>query len=42
MELLIALAALIVFDIAAWYWGVDSRIGFDERPTTNDRPHRWI
>lgn len=39
MELLIVIAALIVFDVAAWYWGVDSRHLSLER---SDRPARSI
>ena len=39
MELLIALLAFMVFDLAAWRWGADSRDGLnsDEWP----RRHRW-
>lgn len=42
MELLIALVVLVLFDIAAWYWGADTREGFDERPLATDRPRRSI
>ena len=28
MELLFALVALLVLNLAAWRWGVDSRVGF--------------
>jgi hypothetical protein len=39
MELVIAVAALIVFDVAAWFWGVDSRhISLEP----SDRPARSI
>jgi len=39
MELLIAIAALIVFDVVAWFWGVDSRTKTLNR---TDRPARAI
>lgn len=39
MEMLIAIAALVVFDVAAWFWGVDSRDWSTDR---SDRPVRWI
>ena len=41
VELLVALVAVILFDLAAWRWGVDSRDwGLD--PRSQDRPRRWI
>jgi hypothetical protein len=39
MMLLILFAALLVFDIAAWLWGVDSRDWSTDR---SDRPARSI
>jgi hypothetical protein len=39
MGVLILLAALLVFDIAAWFWGVDSR---DFSLDRSDRPARAI
>jgi hypothetical protein len=39
--LLVALIALVLFDIAAWLWGADSRQwGLDPRST--GQPERWI
>ncbi len=35
MEMLIAIVALIAFDVAAWFWAVDSRdfsLGRSARP----------
>jgi hypothetical protein len=40
MELLVVLAALLLFDIAAALWGVDSRIGFDG--ARDDHKERWF
>jgi hypothetical protein len=37
----LAIVALILFDVAAYYWGVDSR-GFGRDPRDEDRPQRWI
>ena len=39
MEMLIAIAALIVFDVVAWFWGVDSREWSTDR---SDHPARSI
>jgi hypothetical protein len=30
MDLIVSLTILILFDLAAWRWGVDSRPPFDE------------
>jgi len=39
MEIVIAVAALIVFEVVAWFWGVDSRqLGLDR----SGRPARSI
>ncbi|HVH62021.1 MAG TPA: hypothetical protein VNA65_00310 [Candidatus Dormibacteraeota bacterium] len=41
MELLVLLALIVLLDVAAWLWGVDSRKrGRD--PRSEDRPVRWI
>jgi len=39
MELVIVIAALLVFDVAAWFWGVDSR---HMSLALSDRPARSI
>ena len=39
MEVLIALAAFIAFDVVAWFWAVDSRERGMQR---SDRPVRAI
>ena len=39
MELLIAIVFLLALDVAAWFWGVDSR---DRSLTRSDRPARAI
>ncbi len=41
MPFLIALAVLILFDIAAWFWGEDSRVVTDDR-SVNAPSRRWI
>jgi hypothetical protein len=41
MELLIVLIVFVLFDVAVWLWGVDSRqMGRD--PRTEGQPQRWI
>ena len=41
MEILVALAALIVLDVAIWFWGVDSRdLGL--HPRRYDIKRRWL
>jgi hypothetical protein len=42
MEMLIALAALILFDVAAWFWGVDSRVMMDDERAVHPPSRRWI
>jgi nitrogen fixation-related uncharacterized protein len=41
MEILIAVAVLILVGVAAWFWGVDSRPPLDD-PTLYGRPRRAI
>jgi len=41
VAILVALIVLVLFDIAAWRWGEDSRQrGLDPRST--GQPERWI
>ena len=42
MEILVALALLILFDIAAWRWGFDSRVVIDDERSVNPPSRRWI
>ena len=42
MEILVFLVAVILFDIAAWYWGVDSRVGIDDGRSVDRPSRRWI
>jgi hypothetical protein len=42
MEILVFLVLVLVLDIAAWFWGVDSRDLFSDDPNTQSRPHRAI
>ena len=42
MEILVFLALLIAFDLAAWFWGVDSRVKVDDDRAINRAPRRWI
>ena len=42
MEILVFLAAVILFDIAAWYWGVDCRVGIDDGRSVERPSRRWI
>jgi len=42
MDMLIALAALILFDVAAWFWGVDSRVMVEDERAVNRPPRRSI
>jgi len=41
VEIMVALVALVLLDIAAWRWGVDSRRwGLQIRASR--RPERWV
>ncbi|HEX7264900.1 MAG TPA: hypothetical protein VF383_12045 [Candidatus Dormibacteraeota bacterium] len=40
--IVLALAALILFDIAAWIWGVDSRVVMDDERQVHRPSRRWI
>ena len=41
MELLVLLTLIVALDLAAWFWGADSRkLGRD--PRKEGRPVRWI
>jgi hypothetical protein len=42
VDLAIVLAAFIVFDVVAWFWGVDSRPGLNDDRAIDPRPHRSI
>jgi len=42
MEILVFLVALILFDVAAWFWGVDSRVLMDEGRSVDRPSRRWI
>ena len=42
VEIVVALVALILFDIAAWYWGVDSRVVMDDERQVHRPSRRWI
>jgi hypothetical protein len=42
MEILLFLVVLILFDVAAWFWGVDSRVGIDEGRSVDAPSRRWI
>ncbi len=42
MEILVFLVALILFDIAAWFWGVDSRVVIDDGRALDAPSRRWI
>lgn len=35
LVILLSLVALILFDVAAWYWGADSRETFESREWRN-------
>jgi hypothetical protein len=39
---LVALIALVLFDIAAWLWGVDSRVMIEDDHSAQPAPRRWI
>jgi hypothetical protein len=41
VEILVAFIALVLLDIAAWRWGVDSR-QWGLEPRATGRPERWI
>jgi hypothetical protein len=42
VELIAGLAILILFDIAAWRWGVDSRVGIEDGHSFGPVSRRWI
>jgi hypothetical protein len=42
VELIVGLAILIVFDIAAWRWGAESRVGIEDGHTVRPLHRRWI
>ena len=42
MEILVFLVALILFDVAVWFWGVDSRVLMDEGRSVDRPSRRWI
>jgi hypothetical protein len=42
MEILVAVAVLLVFDVAAWFWGVDSRVVMDDERSIQRAPRRSI
>jgi len=42
MEILVFLVVVILFDIAAWYWGVDSRVVIDDERSVDRPSRRWI
>jgi hypothetical protein len=42
VEILIFLALVIVFDVAAWFWGVDSRVTVDDGRSLDAPSRRWI
>jgi nitrogen fixation-related uncharacterized protein len=42
MEILVFLVALILFDVAAWFWGVDSRVQMDDGRSADAPSRRWI
>ena len=42
MEILLFLAALILFDVAAWFWGADSRVVLDDGRSVEPPSRRWI
>jgi len=42
VEILIALGLLILFDIAAWRWGFDSRVVMDDERSVSRPSRRWI
>ena len=39
---LVALIGLVLFDIAAWLWGVDSRITIEDDRSVHPNSRRWI
>jgi hypothetical protein len=42
VEILMALVVLVLFDIAAWRWGADSRVVMDDERSLDRPPRRWI
>jgi hypothetical protein len=42
MEIVIALVVLVLFDLAAWRWGVDSRVVMDDDRMIDRPSRRWI
>jgi hypothetical protein len=41
MAILIVFIIFVLFDVAVWLWGVDSRL-MGRDPRTEGRPKRWI
>jgi hypothetical protein len=39
---LVALIGLVLFDVAAWLFGVDSRVTIDDERSVHPRSRRWI
>ena len=42
MGILVFLVALILFDVAAWFWGADSRVLMDDGRSLDAPSRRWI
>jgi hypothetical protein len=42
VEILVALALLILFDLAAWRWSFDSRVPLDDGRSVDPPSRRWI
>ena len=42
MEILVFLVPLILFDVAAWFWGADSRVLMDDGRSLDAPSRRWI
>jgi len=42
MGILVFLVALILFDVAAWFWGADSRVLMDDGRSLDGPSRRWI
>jgi hypothetical protein len=38
----VALIALVLFDIAAWLWGADSRVTIEDDHSAHPPSRRWI
>jgi hypothetical protein len=39
---MVGLAILILFDLVAWRWGVDSRVGIEDGHSVRPVSRRWI